>query len=60
MEGYQLYVKCDHVSPADVKMGRTNRICIYSEPNENPVGYIDVCNSCKATLGDNYNESVEM
>lgn len=65
---YQIYVKCDHVSPADVKMSRANEIEILSEQfrdglrefADEPAGFIHICNSCKAVLGARFNDTVVM
>jgi hypothetical protein len=52
---YQVFAKCDHVSPADVKMGRANEITVWDTDGE-PVMYVHLCNSCKAVLGNRYNK----
>ena len=65
---YQVYVKCDHVSPADVKMSRANEIEILSEQMrdglmeiaDEPAGFIHICDSCKAVLGARFHDAVVM
>lgn len=56
---YAVYVRCDHVSPADVKMGRTNEVEIIAEEDE-PAGFIHICNNCRAQFGDRYSNIVVM
>jgi hypothetical protein len=44
-------------------MGRTNEVEIVSElfgEVDATMGFIHLCNSCKASFGDNYSETVVM
>jgi hypothetical protein len=56
VEGYQVYVKCDHVSPADVKMSRANEIELIDSNDYDVCGYIHICKACKAALGARFGE----
>lgn len=57
---YQVYVKCDHVSLADVKMSRAIEIEIIAGGDDEPAGYIHICSSCKAVFGARFSDTVDM
>jgi hypothetical protein len=59
---YQVYVKCDHVSPADVKMGRlsANQISVWSEKRDDEAMFIHICDSCKAVMGENFSRNADL